>query len=222
MVDLNLFLSSSKTTGGDLLILLKKHYILKFWFSQPVGGSDNFNLEEHTALVLKNYETYYSKNRNLFSDSQFKVFLAFHDIGKPKAFLENMKFKQHEYSINIINSLSSELNMPNDLCKKIKVIIDGDPIGRYLDKRYNISINASLEIAYSMANKLNLSIQEIWENLIVYYQCDAAGYYSLRNKIFLTDFNDQLIYSNEKQRLLFKEEEELKISILEKTITLLK
>src|SRR5690606_25695042 len=101
---------------------------------------------------------------------------------------------QHEYTLNIIASLSEEVPFFKDNFGKIKAIINADPIGKYLDARFNMSISESSQGIKSMAGQLGLTIKETWRNLLIYYQSDAAGYNSLRTKIFANDVDGNLVY----------------------------
>jgi len=216
-------LLKEEISGLEIIEILKTHPLLKHWYSQPIGGSDNLNLDKHTQKVIENYETYFSgKVKLLSTDNNFKILLALHDIGKPKAVLEKTKENQHEYSLNIISSLSKEVPFFKTNLNKIEAIINADPIGKYLDTRFNMSIAESVNCIKVMSEKLGLTIKETWRNLVIYYQCDAAGYNSLKTKIFANDADGNLVYSKEKNRLSFSVSVEEKFEKLEKEIFKLK
>lgn len=214
-----LLYSKEKVSKFEVIHEIKNDPLLKYWYSKPIGGVDKLNLEEHTLQVIDNFERFFSgKSKLIFKETHFKILLALHDIGKPKAVSENEKEKQHEYSLGFINYFFNEIQFSSDNLDRIKVLINGDPIGRFIDNRYNMPLEESQKIIKSMSEKLGLTTKETWETLIVYYQCDAAGYHSLRSKIFTNDANGDLVYSEEKKRLLFSNAVEEKFQILEQAI----
>ena len=214
-----LLYAKEEASKYEVIDKLKNDPLLKYWYSQPIGGPDKLNLEEHTLQVIHNFEVFFSgKSKLIFKETHFKILLALHDIGKPKAVSEKEKEKQHEYSLGIISTFFNEIQFTSDNLDKFKILINGDPIGRFLDNRYNMPLEESEKIIKAVAEKLGETIKKIWETLVVYYQCDAAGYDSLRTKIFANDATGNLVYSDEKKRLLFSDLVEEKFQILEQAI----
>lgn len=199
-------LGGSKLQGEDLLDALKAHPVLKSCYARPLGGRDNHSLEEHTLKVISCFEdNFQDRAKILFDPQHFKLLLAFHDLGKPQAMAEEDPDKQHEYTLQIIDQVSDELNLPKLLLQKIIAVIDADPIGKYLNSKHNLPIESSLSEIQKMAADMSVAVATLWPTLLVYYQCDAAGYESLRRKVFLTNQEGVAIYFDDAQGFKFKD-----------------
>lgn len=105
--------------------------------------------------------------------------------------------RQHEYTLEIINQIKDEVKIPKPLLKSIIAVIDADPIGKYLNSKHNLPIEESLNEIRKMTAALSVTIAVLWPTLMVYYQCDAAGYESLRRKVFITDQEGRAVYFND-------------------------
>ena len=119
-----------KIENSLIIAILKGHPILNEWYAKSLAGRDNLTLEQHTMFVMENFEKYFVRNTLLFSSNYFKFFLALHDIGKPKAILMGDSERQHEFSVEIIDSVFGT-EYSEDFFKRIKVFIDVDPIGKF-------------------------------------------------------------------------------------------
>lgn len=203
-------LESGEVTARELMSVLKEHPAIGYWYTQPLGGADGLTLEKHTAQVLESYEFFFEGKVSLIlKNPYFKLMLAFHDLGKPKAVAEKRFEKQHEYTLNVISHIAEDADLPEKEIKKITTLVNGDPIGRCLNSKYRMPIEESHEMIRAMAKRLSAEIREIWCNLIVYYQCDVTGYESLKHKVFIVDSTGRPVYSEKYRRLLFKNVEEL-------------
>lgn len=183
---------------------------MKNCYSKSLGGQDNLSLLEHTQNVIQSFERYYeSKVALLLPNFYFKILLALHDLGKPQAIRENAPEKQHMYTLKLIEIINKEFQISEDSLTRICIIINGDPIGRYLNSKHEYTISESLGVLHDMASALSVPILKLWRTILVYHQCDAAGYPSLVEKVFKTDTMNRPIYSNALGRLLLKNPEEM-------------
>ena len=60
-----------------------------------------------------------------------------------------------------------------------------------------------------MAYLLGCSVDILWNTLFVYYQCDAAGYPSLKNKIFETTADGRIIFDDAGYNFQFSDAKEV-------------
>lgn len=218
-------LGDSKARGDELLVSLKAYPLLKECYSRPLGGRDNHSLEEHTLKAIRCYEdNFQGKVKILFEPQHFKFLLAFHDLGKPRAMAEGDPDKQHEYTLEIIDQIKDGIKIPKPLLKNIVAVIDADPIGKYLNSKHNLPIKESLNEISKMAADLSVTVAVLWPTLMVYYQCDAAGYESLRQKVFITNEEGRAVYFDDLDGFRLKDpiEEERFIALKERVCSLAK
>ncbi|PSK91586.1 DarT ssDNA thymidine ADP-ribosyltransferase family protein [Taibaiella chishuiensis] len=203
-----------------LLSILKQHPVLAYLYAQKVGGPDGLTLEQHTIAVLENYLNYFSSKQKLFStEHEYLICLALHDIGKPVAIGLGNKDLQHQETLKIIDDIMPMLPYSEDSLEVAKKIIDGDPLGRYLNPHKSNNLTTTIQLLNEMAQSLNLELTELFPYITIFYQCDAAGYQSLRDRIFLSDdVTGDLVFDNVKERLLFKGEVESNFAKLESLI----
>jgi len=195
--------------GVKLIKTLKGCSILKECYARPLGGKDNHTLEEHTLKAIDCFEGAFQGTEELiFKPQHFKLLLAFHDLGKPQAMLEGDPDKQHEYTLKIVKEIAEDIRFPEKLLHQIIAVIDADPIGKYLNSKHNLPIEDSLKEIKKMAADLSVPVATLWPTLLTYYQCDTAGYESLRRKVFVTDGAGGAIYFNEVHGFKFKDENE--------------
>lgn len=199
-------LEDSKLQGKGLLDALKAHPVLEKCYARPLGGRDNHSLEEHTLKAIDCFEdNFQGKAKIIFEPQHFKLLLAFHDLGKPQAMAEEEPDKQHQFTLKIIDQVRYELNLPRLLLHKIIAVIDADPIGKYLNSKHNLPIESSLNEINKMAADLSAAVSTLWPTLLVYYYCDAAGYESLRRKVFVTDGEGRAVYFDDIQGFRLKD-----------------
>lgn len=197
-----------------LLDALKAHPELKCYFDMPVGGPDGLSLEEHTLAVMNNYLEYFAGTQKLFStEKEYLLCLALHDIGKPLALELGNRHLQHGKTLDILTRLHSILPISADTLDRMQVLINSDPIGKYLNSSVEFSIDEAITEIRTMHGKLAVPEHDFLQTLICYYQCDAAGYGSLRDRLFLQE-GSKLMPSPDHHGLQFIEAYETKFKLL--------
>lgn len=213
------WLETESGTPENIINALCIHPELKHWYSQKVGSPDRLNLLQHTSAVIKNYVKYFDGQQQLFeNEKHYLLFLALHDIGKPMAIINGNKEEQHKFSIKIIDQIKDVLVLDNEVIERIKHLLDGDPIGKYLNPTDSQTKEEAIEQIKKMADSMGLSIKELWTTLAIYYQCDATGYDSLRKSIFLNNAEGKNVFDTVLKRLSFIENIEEKFKELENEI----
>ncbi|MDO8519515.1 MAG: alpha/beta fold hydrolase [Deltaproteobacteria bacterium] len=98
------FLNAPQFSPRRLIDLLMQDPELKDLWPVVVVPQERFTLEEHTLLVLKQFERYFSRAEfpPPMDRGFFRLLLALHDIGKPKAVLEGDSHRHHAYTAEII------------------------------------------------------------------------------------------------------------------------
>lgn len=212
---------SEDFSGERIINALKQHPELSYWFDQPIPGKDELTLETHTLAVITNFRKFFNKQCFFENDKDYLLCLALHDIGKPSAILAGDKNLQHSHTLTILKQIKDLLPIDEKSFLKLSTLIDGDPIGKYLDKRYDIPFSEAYETIRKMAGKVGMKDEEFWKILTVYYQCDAAGYAFLQHRLFMADENDSIGLVEDGSRLLFKNGYEEKFREMEESIMML-
>ena len=170
---------SESLKGRDLINELKKDPFIKKEMESSVVKCFGLLLQDHTEMVLNQFEKYFSCLNSLkcISKEAFRLVLAIHDIGKPRAIREGEKTKQHIYTVPIMKQLFEYLNIRHqDTCIGVS-LLSGDPLGSYL-KGKNTEFSKVIKEIKGMAEHANVLPVEFFNDLVVYYQVDAGAYTS--------------------------------------------
>ena len=134
----------------------------------------HYILRDHTNLVLNQFDKYFANQFNEPERAFFRFFLLVHDIGKPRAFQLGNKDDQYTHSIEILNGIWGKVsNSPYDL-SKIQFLLNGDIMGEYFQGKKDAESTTQLIVVAAKA--LNTSTSKLFDELIIYYQCDTAAY----------------------------------------------
>lgn len=175
-----------------LILLIEKQY--PNTYKQGVGVWEGYTLEEHTLMVMRQFEKYFG-DKDLPSGidkNMFRLILALHDVGKPEALSKGGKHLQHEYTQRYIKSLFEALGIDEKHTGLALMLASGDPIGKYLRSRMNaMQTRTAIE---EMAKEAKMEIDEFFELLCIYYKLDAGSYTEnaggLRSLDDLFDFDE--------------------------------
>ena len=146
-------------------------------FNADSGVRERYSIKRHTLMVMGQYEKYFTRNDLPAGVSKdfFRVFLALHDIGKPKAIKRTGdKHNQHRYTIEIMHHLFSQLNFSDPEINIALTLVSKDVIGGYIKCQY--SGQRATEELKKMANTAGLSFLEFLKLLLIFYQVDAGSY----------------------------------------------
>lgn len=219
---LNNWMQSGNNTPVELIMNLKMHPELNDHFNKSIGGPDKLTLQEHTIAVMSNYQKCFNHQQAFFPEEKiFLLFLALHDIGKPKAIALGNRHEQHHHTLEIIDAITSTLPVDATQIEKIKILINEDPIGKYLNPAVSQSLDVTVREIIAINEKFGMSFVDFYLSYIIYYQCDAAGYGSLVETLFKTAESGELLKHPEKNRLLFNDPYETKFLMLEEQLDLL-
>jgi hypothetical protein len=181
----------------------------------------HYTLEAHTLLVMEQFDKYFSTLDIIMPRNLFRLLLALHDIGKPRAFLEGNINNQYQYTIQMINQIRNQLPFRSKSVDFCVTLINGDPVGLYLQGK--IDLATATTVVHNMAAGLPLSTPDFFRILTMYYQCDAAAYTvdagGLRFLEHLFLYKDNLKQMNiEKGVLHFSPTFDIKYLQLEKSV----
>jgi hypothetical protein len=184
-------------------------------FSMSVGVHEGYSLEDHTKLVLTQFDRYFS-NKPLpgnVTKTLFRTLLVLHDLGKPMAVQKGNKHLQHEETSKIVRPILEQLEFSGREISISLSLIGGDPIGEYI-KGENV-YNTLKEIR-NMAGIAGLPVNEFFELLLIYYKCDAGSYTSDSGGIRSLDWI--FVFDHANLRIDFSEAVNGKIEALRKEL----
>ncbi|MHC5202479.1 DarT ssDNA thymidine ADP-ribosyltransferase family protein [Myroides sp. LJL119] len=134
----------------------------------------HYILRDHTNLVLNQFDKYFATQFNEPERAFFRFFLLVHDIGKPRAFQLGNKNDQYTHSIEILNGIWGKVSNSLYDLSKIQFLLNGDIMGEYFQGKKDAESTTQLIVEATKA--LNTSPSKLFDELIIYYQCDTAAY----------------------------------------------
>lgn len=164
-------LKNDKITPNEIITALKSIPLLKKLYETKVR---HYTLESHTLLVIGQFDKYFTQANIKIPKSQFRLLLALHDIGKPKAYLEGNIHNQYIETIEIITQITPQLPYSKEVINECLAIINGDPIGSLFQGK--ITFTKSASIIFKMKAISDLDLTSFFKAITIYYQCDAASY----------------------------------------------
>lgn len=158
-----------------LLAGLKEDPFLREECAKNVGLFRFCSLEEHVLRVLGQFEWYFPRNQFPAGMSRefFRLFLALHDIGKPRALQEGDKSRQHRYTAEVLKSRLPQWGYASQQVRLGVSLADGDPIGTYLKGG---ELARSVREMAAMARGAGCAPADFFDLLTIYYQVDAGSY----------------------------------------------
>lgn len=95
--------ANKELTPVEIINFLKAAHIkIKRAYESKVR---HYLLERHTLLVMNQFEEYFATAELPIQKNLFRLILALHDIGKPKAFAEGNKSRQHFHTKRILKQV---------------------------------------------------------------------------------------------------------------------
>jgi hypothetical protein len=134
----------------------------------------HYTLEEHTLLVCKAFEKYFSRSMSDKESNFFRIMLAVHDLGKPRAFQTGNKERQYEFTLRILDEIADRLPFSSDDFKLLKALLASDILGEYFQSQ--VTLKEAVEKLAQLNSGTRLGITEFFRFMMIYYQCDTASY----------------------------------------------
>lgn len=179
MSDVGDILHDDKPEPSGIVAEFKKNPFFKSLFNASAGVSEGYTLEEHTGMVLGQFEKYYAKNYQspILSREAMRAALALHDIGKPYARSSTgSTHEQHYFTRQIMNTLVRDSQLKRSEMHIAAQLVSQDHLGSYIKGQSSIELTARRMMAD--AKDLSVSIQDYFKLLEMYYMCDASSYTS--------------------------------------------
>jgi len=161
--------------SADLLNLLKKDFRQNY--ESPVGVWEGYSLEQHTGLVLGQFEKYYGDKElpGGPDENWFRLLLAVHDLGKPTAVKQHKLYQEHEDTIREVETVFYQLGFSKKEWLVAKALIDSEALSR-LFKWKNTDANGCFADVLGAAQELDIRPEDFFKLLEIYYKVDASSY----------------------------------------------
>jgi hypothetical protein len=144
-------------------------------FSADAGVFERYTIEQHTGMVLKQFETYHGKTLPEKTRAFFRTLYLLHDIGKPISVQETGDVaKQHEFTMPILKKFLVKLGYDERAIQLADGIINQDYLSNYMkpwgDK------NKTIQEIKQRAEILGIAPLSYLEMIKVFYMSDAGAY----------------------------------------------
>lgn len=153
-------------------------------YKRGVGVWEGYTLEEHTEMMMTQFERYCADGYDspLLSKKAFRLMASLHDIGKPIN-----PARQHEETLKIMPDVLRKLGLSEREVQVASAVVDQDFIGDYMKASSRVSITeefAQRVESYIKQKTLQLSIdigdtvdlKEYFRLISMFYMCDAGSY----------------------------------------------
>jgi len=191
------------TTREFLMRLKAAAPVFKKEFPRDVGVSQGLSLEQHVRFVLTVYKKRAAFFPKTFSSKFYRLLIALHDLGKPRAVLQDLNKKlQHQRSLEAIeeNHLYDLFGFSIPERQLATALIGFDPLGEMLSLTYKAqragdwvaaaqAMTEAKEKVIAAAGVAHMPVTEFFEMLTQFYIIDAASYPSLRDHVFDEQMN---------------------------------
>ena len=127
------------------------------------------------------------RSQNIDVTALFPVLMVLHDIGKPLAARDGVKWRQHEYTGPIQKRKLRDMGYTPDEINLADVLVDNDWIGDYLQG--HISFAETIHGMETSAQKAGLSDADYFRLQMIFYASDAGSYPYVASNVLSTDRN---------------------------------
>lgn len=162
---------------SELIDVLKQSPYINQLYESTVGVWEGYKLDEHTLMVMGQYEKYFSDKWNpaLVSQEGFRIMLALHDLGKPLAVQSTGNTaNQHEYTKKFLPKIFEDSGLGVKESEILVSLATQDYLGKYM--KGESGIEATAKNIKDMAEELGVPAVQLFDLVKVYYMCDAGAY----------------------------------------------
>lgn len=162
-------------TPENLIEQLEKRRDIGGEYRKGVGVWEGYSLKRHTLMVLGQFEKYYGDKPlpGSVDKNFFRLILALHDIGKPRAAEEGDKTGQYMYTPEIIEKVLKDFGCDEKDINLATMLLGEDFIGKCVKSGES---NIIANLIRSTIRDTDVSVKDFLELLLIYYKVDAGSY----------------------------------------------
>ncbi len=145
-------------------------------YKESVGVREGYTLKEHTEMVLRQFEKYFS-SRELPANTDivfFRILLALHDIGKPEAVKKGSKDLQHTITQDYIEDVMEALGLQEPQIHIALALLSADPIGKCIQQE--LPFEKAVYRIRCMSRQAGMPALDFFDLLCLLYTVDASSY----------------------------------------------
>lgn len=180
---------------GEIVDFFKKDPHYGKYYSFDSGVWQNYTLEEHTLMMMRQFDRYFARDFGspLLSIGQFRVMLALHDLGKPKAVelwgKEDGRKRQGEVTEELIPEALKHLDFDEKTKALITAVPTRDLMGALLKKHTNpekqakaikegrvIKPDEAARRVTEIGEEIGVNPKDLFELYYTYFLSDASSY----------------------------------------------
>ncbi len=182
---------------NEFIGLLKTSPYLKTLYEMSSGVGEGYSTEEHTQMVMDQFEKYFSGNfvSTFLTRDDFRLMLSLHDIGKPLGvYATGSTSVQHEYTKKVLTYVLQATGIQPQKVDTIMSLLDQDILGEYF-KGQTDGKNSAVQIN-ALAETIGVLPRDLVNTLRMFYICDAGSYTAdaggqvSLDSLFVFDHND--------------------------------
>lgn len=172
-------LDNPKFNPQALINIFKEIPLFKRLYESDSGVWQRYTIEQHTLMVMRQFEKYFAQNFNspLISRDDFRVMLAMHDIGKPEVPMTSHQDDEQNFTEMIMQRSLILLDFSWKQINMMTAIACQDYL-RPLVKNYDPrdSVTRAVNLTRNRAYDFGINPKELAEVMLIYYMCDAGAY----------------------------------------------
>ncbi|MEO6508645.1 MAG: hypothetical protein ABIO02_01715, partial [Patescibacteria group bacterium] len=168
---------SEDYTPTMLIEALKSSPYIKTLYEMSAGVQEGYSTEEHTDMVMNQFEKYFSNafESSVISREELRLLLALHDIGKPMAVrVTGSTEAQHEYTKKVMNYALQSLELSPTKVDTLISLVDQDIIGEYF--KGSISAGDATTQITELSSTIGVTSSDLLATLRMFYISDASAY----------------------------------------------
>ena len=181
-------------------------------YDQGVDVWEKYTLRQHTIMVMNQFEKYFAHNPlpSKIQIRYFRLFLAVHDLGKPRSIANGGKHLQHQFTREMIEDLFAKLKIDQLHTAIALALSSGDPLGKYI--RGKLNATEAKKIISEKAETTSLSYSDYLAILIAFFKVDAGSY--TEDAGGLRSLDNKFKFDSQNRKLNFAEEVSEKVNLL--------
>jgi hypothetical protein len=128
-------------------------------------------------MVLDEFDKHHSTEKLPFgiSANLFRLFIVFHDLGKPYDRKKDQRTDEYNETLRIMKKMLQDIGCNEKNIELFSSLIKNNFLGKYLsfkEKEYgNFKIVG--DMITKEANRLDISVKDFYDIIELYYKCDA-------------------------------------------------
>jgi len=156
-------------------------------YLSSIGVWEGYTLKDHSLMALRQFEKYFGHHILPGNTDRgvFRLALALHDIGVPRALQTGDKSMEFRYSREMVEDFLRRYNFQSRDVDLATALVSVDPMGAYIksaidskatDKHKYWVSKTSCDTVIVMAANCQMDVNTYFDLLLIFYMVDAGSY----------------------------------------------